>query len=103
MIDEERLFTLTKYSTTKGMIKKCLSDHNILFTSFDLSYGKQVKHAIKREQFNLNNTECQELFKTLTDETTKFTDILKNKEAFKLQALKFQRCLNKQYIFALKK
>ena len=47
MIDEERLFTLTKYSTTKGMIKKCLSDHNILFTSFDLSYGKQVKHAIK--------------------------------------------------------
>ena len=93
IIDEDRLFTLTKYSTTKGTRKKVLSDHNIMFASFNLSYDKQIKHAIRKEQFNLKNIECQEAFKTVTEETTKFTDIFNNKEAFKLQALQFHRCL----------
>ena len=103
VIDEDRLFTLTKYSTTKGIIKKCLSDHNIMFSSFNLSYDKQVKHTIRREQFNLNNIECQEAFKKITEETTKFTDIFENKEAFEQQALKFQRCVKQTLQMCFKK
>ena len=103
LIDEDRIFTLTKYTTTKGIRQKCLSDHNIMFSSFNLSYEKQVKCKVRKEQFNLKNIECQEAFKTHTEKTTKFTDIFKTKEAFEVQAQKFQRSLKQTLHCCFKK
>ena len=103
LIDEDRIFTLTKYTTTKGKRQKCLSDHNIMFSSFNLSYEKQVKCKVRKEQFNLKNIECQEAFKTHTEKTTKFTDIFKTKEAFEVQAQKFQRSLKQTLHCCFKK
>ena len=103
LIDEDRLFTLTKYSTTNGTKQKCLSDHNVMFSSFNLSYEKQVKCKVRKEQFNLKNVECQEGFKIVTEETTKFTDIFETREAFEAQALKFQRSLKQTLHCCFKK
>ena len=93
LIDEERLFTLTKYVTTSGMRKQCMSDHNPLFSTFNLSYDKQVIHSNRREQFNMKNKECQEAFRLETENTNKFTDVFAKSEPFEVKALKFQRCL----------
>ena len=38
VIDEDRIHTLTKYTTTCGVISKSESDHNPLFCQFDLPY-----------------------------------------------------------------
>lgn len=40
LIDEQRVLTLTKYATTKGMKSVVKSDHNILFAKFSLEYKK---------------------------------------------------------------
>ena len=93
LVDEERLFTLTKYVTTRGKKEKILSDHNTLFTSFDLSYTKQVNYTTRKQIFNFKNKEAQEEFKVETEQTTKFTDIFDKPDPFEIQAQKFHRCL----------
>ena len=93
LIDEERLFTLTKYVSTKGIRRKCVSDHNPLFCSFNLSYQEQSIQLKRKEIFNFKNKEGQVLFKNETEETTKFTDVFENKDTFEKQTQKFQRCL----------
>ena len=93
MIDEGRLFTLTKYVTTKGIKSECKSDHNPLFSSFNLTYEKQAKQSNRKEIFNLKDKDCQEAFNEETESTTKFTEVFEKKEPFEKQAGKFQRCL----------
>ena len=58
-----------------------------MFASFNLSYEKQVKCKVRKEQFNLKNVKCQEMFKATTEETTKFTDIFETEDTFEVQAL----------------
>ena len=70
-----------------------MSDHNPLFSTFNLSYDKQVNHSNRREQFNMKNKECQEAFRLETENTNKFTDVFAKSEPFEVKALKFQRCL----------
>ena len=94
MIDEERIFTLTKYVTTRGTQSKIKSDHNPLFFSFNLSYEKQVKHSNRREVFDFNDKDAQEVFNIETASTTKFTEVFESDEPFEKQTQKFQRCLN---------
>ena len=93
LIDEERIFTLTKFVSTRGIIKQTKSDHNILYCNFDLSYRKEPQAMLRKEVFNLKSLECQELFKNETENTSKFTDIFHSEEPFEQKTLKFQRCL----------
>ena len=94
LIGEERLFTLTKYVTTRGIKDICTSDHNPLFCSFDISYEKKAQCIQRREIFDLKCKEGQAAFKQETDNTTKFTDVFENNnDTFEAQTLKFQRCL----------
>ena len=62
IIDEDRLHTLTKYASTKGVQHKIESDHNPLFCQFSIKYKKE---SIKRERtsyYNFKNCENQEKF-----------------------------------------
>ena len=58
MIDDGRLFTLTKYVSTRGFKSECKSDHNPLFSSFNLEYETKAKQSNRREIFNLKDEEC---------------------------------------------
>ena len=103
LIDEERLFTLTKFVSTKGVINQTKSDHNVMFCNFDLTYKKEVQTKVRREFFNLKNVECQEAFKEDTDNSTKFTDIFEKEATFEEKTYKFNRCLNQSIRKCFKK
>ena len=55
-IDDERKFTLTKYSTTKGNKSVKESDHNPIIAEFNLTVECVRKES--REMFNLKNIKC---------------------------------------------
>ena len=82
LIDEERIFTLTKFVSSRGIIKQTKSDHNILYCNFDLSYRKEPQAMLRKEVFNLKSLGGQELFKNETENTSKFTDIFRSEEPF---------------------
>ena len=94
LIDEERIFTLTKFVSTRGVIKRTKSDHNILYCNFDITYKKEPTAFLRQEKFNLKNKECQMDFKHDTDDTTKFTDLFRTNESFERKAANFRRSLN---------
>ena len=103
LIDEERLFTLTKFVSTRGVIRQTKSDHNILYCIFNLTYKKEIRPQMRHEIFNLKSIECQEIFKDETENTTKFTDIFKKEEPFDMKTRKFQRSLNQSLRKCFKK
>ena len=94
LIDEEQIFTLTKFVSTRGIIRKIKSDHNILFCNFDITYKKEIRSLLRKEVFNLKDLEGQENFKADTENTTKFTDVFNLAEPLERKAVKFQRSLN---------
>ena len=60
-IDEDRIFVLTKYASKKGLKKKTVSDHNILFGKFSILFDRQPK-TLRREFFNLKDKVGQKAF-----------------------------------------
>ena len=93
LVDEERLFTLTKYVTTKGRKRKVASDHNPLYCKFNLPFRKQIGHSNRKEIFNFKDEESLETFRMETEKTSKFTDLFENDDKFEVKTQKFQRCL----------
>ena len=70
LIDEERIFTLTKFVSTQGIIRKIKSNHNSLFCNFDITYKKEIFTLLRKDVFNLKDLEGQENFKSETENTT---------------------------------
>ena len=69
VIDEERIFTLTKFSTKNG--KKCIkeSDHNTLVLNINTSWSSKIYEKQDRiEIYNYNNKEDFERFIEETDD-----------------------------------
>ena len=62
LIDDERILTLTKYATRRGIKNLVKSDHNILVAKFSIDYKKHNYKKPRTEIFNLKNPACQELF-----------------------------------------
>ena len=91
LIDEERKFTLTKYASTKGMIKKVYSDHNIIYCKFNLTYKKQNTSNKRTEIFNLKNKECQEQFFATTNEGFKLQNCFDENESLETNTNKFMK------------
>ena len=46
-IDDARMNTLTKYSSKKGIQKKVMSDHNLLYVSFNLKTKTRTNNERK--------------------------------------------------------
>ena len=72
-IDEERIHTLTKFASTRGVICKSESDHNPLFCQFSIPYTHGVGREERRTIFNLKNSVCQEMFHEVTEGTDIFS------------------------------
>ena len=56
MIDEDRIYTLTKYATNKGTKKNVLNDHNHMFATFNMEYNKLRNICLKRNQAQWSST-----------------------------------------------
>ena len=82
MIDESRIYTLTKYASTKGVKNMVKSDHNMMYGQFRIEYKNLVWRKPRKEIFNLKNPECQ----------TKFTDVTNN-------SLKLKQCFESNLSF----
>ena len=93
-IDEGRNYTLTKYSTTKGIKKKVESDHNPLYAKFDISYSKLKNSKKRREIFNLKNKECQELFFQDTNQGERLQKCFQSDQNFENQSRKFMKTVD---------
>ena len=92
-IDENRVHVLTKYCTTKGSKKEVQSDHNVQFSKFSLKY-QEVKCKTKREIFNFKNTDCQQKFFYVTENTNKLSSCFNEGDNFNTQSLKFFKTLD---------
>ena len=76
-IDEERKHVLKKVKKTKKGLKVKHSDHNVLFTEFNLRLKEMEKETL--ESYNLGNKECQEKFKEYTTNTKMLSSIFEDK------------------------
>ena len=93
-IDEARQFTLTKYATTKGKVKKIQSDHNTMFANFCITYEKARKSKNRREIFNLKNPENQARFFKATNEGVQFQKCFDGNSSLEFKSNRFIKTLD---------
>ena len=94
LIDDARQYTLTKYATTKGKVKKIESDHNPIFCKFSIIYEKEKKNSKRRELFNLKNSECQAKFFEATNNGDQFQRCFLGENNFETKSNKFFKTLD---------
>ena len=75
IIDEERLHTLTKYASTKGVKNKIESDHNPLFCQFSIKYKKESIKKDRTSYYNFKNCKNQEEFFLKTNNSSNLKKI----------------------------
>ena len=71
-IDTDKEYGLTNFAQIKINKRPIQSDHCPLMLKANITYSKIKPERI--EHFNMRNTECQQKFKTITDETQIFED-----------------------------
>ena len=94
VIDEAQTFSLMKYASTKGIRKIVKSDHNIIFSVFDISYQNVMYKKPRRELFNLKNKECQEIFSEVTECNLKLQKCFNAEKPFPKQCQTFFKTLD---------
>ena len=103
IIDEERLFTLTKYASTKGAKNKVESDHNPLFCRFNIKFKRE---KIKKEricQYNFKNKMNQENFLLETNKSIKLKQIFEQNGPIEQKSEQFMQELDKLFASSFKK
>ena len=70
IIDEDRTHVLSKYCTRRGIRSEIESDHNVQFAKFTVKY-QEIRCKTIREIFNFKNTECQQKFFEVTENSSK--------------------------------
>ena len=103
LIDEDRIHTLTKYASTRGVVGKSESDHNPLFCEFDIPYASRVRVDDRQTIFNLKNAEGQEMFHELTSESEIFAGLGDENISVEKRAQMFVQKLNLVFSKAFKK
>ena len=69
VVDEEKMFALSRYSKIFGKVN---SDHNTLILNMNIQIQK--KKPGREEFFNFRNKECQEIFHDLTNNAPKLNE-----------------------------
>ena len=80
-IDENRKFTLTKYSSRMGL--KCIvpSDHNILFCKLNIKWNMKMKIE-RKEIYKLKDSEGMRIFSEKTSNCPKLVQLSLNSNNF---------------------
>ena len=101
VVDEKREHVLTNYSAVKRVGRIVESDHNPVFLYLNLQFSRIRNERV--EIFQFRNKESQQLFKTLTTNTSEFTDCFKNYLSFEQQSTKWRQVLDNYFHKAFKK
>ena len=70
LIDESRLYSLTRYQKTKSGFKMTESDHHTLVSYFDITWNANDDCKNRMKVFNFNDPEGQKTFYNLTSSNT---------------------------------
>ena len=91
-IDEDREYCLSNFSQQKK--NKCVkeTDHNLMFSDFDISIPKRKPTRV--EMFNLRNKQCQEMFFKETEENTELVQCFENELPLEVQCRKWLKTFN---------
>ena len=79
--------------TKKGQVKT-KSDHNALFSKFELRWKRNLKPK-RQEMYNLKNKDCQDIFNEITDQGTFLSEIFDNIKDINEATNEFIKRLNK--------
>ena len=93
-IDEDRNYTLTRYATKKGNKKIVSSDHNPMLVTFNMKYIKIQNNQIRKEIFNLKNSDCQTKFYEETNHGLKCQQCFDSGKSFEENTRKFFNTLD---------
>ena len=94
LIDEQRIYPLTQYATTKGVKKMVKSDHNIMFAIFLIEYRNLLWKKPRLEICNLKNQECKEKFTEVTANSRKLQMCFEPDFGFPEQCNRFFKSLD---------
>ena len=81
VIDEDRIYVLTKHAGKMDGKKKTLSDHNILYSRFSILFDPKPK-TVRKEFFNLKDKEGQAAFLKDTSSTQVFSSSFVSERSF---------------------
>ena len=100
LIDEARIYVLTRITNTKkGAVKK-ESDHNALIAEFNLNVN-MPESVKKSEVYNLKNSECQKKFFKYTSDTKMLSSVFNSKDDLNILANRFIKkldgCIKKSF------
>ena len=93
LIDENRIYVLTKYASKKGVKKQKISDHNILVCNFSIQVVAKLP-TLRKEFFLLKNADDQRKFYNLTSHTDKLSTSININRSFPHNASIFFKNLN---------
>ena len=100
LIDEARIYVLTRITNTKKGVVKKESDHNALISKFNLNVN--LPESLKKsEVYNLKNSECQKKFFKYTSDTKMLSSVFDSKDDLNILANRFIKkldgCIKKSF------
>ena len=81
VIDEERVHVLTKYAGKRAKSKNKVSDHNIMFAKYKLTFNR-LPVTVRKEFFNFKNKENQKIFFEETSNSFKLRSCFDESRSF---------------------
>ena len=93
VIDDDRIYALTKYAGTMGSKKKVVSDHNIMYCKFSILFDC-APPQIRKELFNFKSMEGQKAFFEKTSSSVELSNSFSEIRSFPHNTNIFFRELN---------
>ena len=101
-IDEDRDDVLCRYKKIKNGRKVITSDHNILYSKFEIQFNKKPI-SIRREFFHLKCVDSRNKFFKETESTAKLSSCFSDSDSFISCSNKFFKTLNRTFHSCFKK
>ena len=105
LIDEKRIYTLTKYSDKKGNKNVKESDHNVMILDIIANWKTSIEETSDRiEIYNYQNNDDFEMFRNETENNEQLRDCYKDEnEDLEIASKRWLSIVNKNIIKCFKK
>ena len=93
IVDEDKIYSLTKFSTKKG-VKSCKkSDHNLLILELNLRWNSSNK-APQVEIYNFKKSEDFKTFQEITEDNTELLECFEDNDDLNVACSKWLKIFN---------